>query len=103
MSAAASNCTVAATAAPIVSALTVLTVMRQALTSDRGYTSNTSAVTAASGWWAFGDAETTGTSAILWTSTKVARDTKGATKHTGARLALRKWCLSAMQMVTLRH
>ena len=46
---------------------------------------------------------TTGTSAILWTSTKVARDTKGATKHTGARLALRKGCRSALQMVTLQH
>ena len=57
MSTAASNCTVAATAAPIVFALTVLTVMRQALTSDRGYTSNTSAGTAASGLWAFGDGE----------------------------------------------
>ena len=57
MSTAVSNCTVAATAAPLVSALTVLTVMRQALTSDFGYTPNTSAGTAASGWWAFGDAE----------------------------------------------
>ena len=57
MSTAVSNCTVAATAAPIVSPLTVLTVMRQALTSDRGYASNTSAGNAASGWWAFGDAE----------------------------------------------
>ena len=47
MSTATSNCTVAATAAPIVSALTVLKVMRQALTSDSGYTSNTSAGTAA--------------------------------------------------------
>lgn len=43
--------------APNVFALTVLTVMRQALTSDRGYTSNTSAGTAVSGWWAFGDAK----------------------------------------------
>ena len=54
---ASSNCTVAATAEPIVFALTVLTVMRQALTSDRGYTSNMSAGTAASGLWAFSDGE----------------------------------------------
>ena len=47
MSTVASDCSVAATAAPGDSAPTVLAVMRQALTSDRGHTSNTSAGTAA--------------------------------------------------------
>ena len=46
MSTVASNCTAAAAAAPGGSARTFLAVMRQALTSDRGHTSTTSAGTA---------------------------------------------------------
>ena len=99
----ASNCTVTATAAPNVFALTVLTVMRQALTNDRGYTSNRSAGTAASGLCAFGDGEQLAHPRSYGRPRKSPGTPKGATKHTGARLALRILCVQVAQHAASRR